>query len=387
MSKYVTYIDFNDIEKIQIYAAKGAYTAEQLRTRIGCDYIINGGLYNMSNMKPLCQLKIDGKVLANDGYGYYSACFNDDPKTYTHDVIPTNTAKWKNAIACVAFKNNGVVGQYTVDHCMDDPAISYATNRTAIGKKDGKLALYIGTDDMTSLQLFNYLNGLGWSDILMWDGGGSTQGYLGSGKRITSSRKVHNYICVFLKKSDSSPVGSDNNTNTGTSDNHTEYVYGKNPYPYPTRAIKYGMKGNDVKWMQYQMNVHGHPLNVDGSCGPASLSAIKQFQKDHDLTVDGSCGLATRTELNKRPDAEPVTTYRTDNNPYKVPTVAVKYGMKGDNVRWMQWMLNAHGYPVDVDGSYGPDSLSKLKEYQGDHNLEVDGSCGPATRAMLLKDN
>ena len=408
MSRYTTYVDLNDIEKIEIYVDKCYHTAKTLRTRLGCDYIINGGLYTFSSRKPNCQLKVDGTVLANDGYNYWAFCFNDDPKTARMAVIPRDTAAWKNAIACATFKYNGIFDEWSLNNAMKNSSIAYSTNRTAIGFKDGKLALYIGTDDMTPKTLYNYLNGLGWSDIMMLDGGGSTQGYLGSGKQITSSRCVHNYICVYLKKKNTSTDDSESNTgsssnsgNTGSSSGSSnsgssssdQIEQGKNPYPVPTRAIQYYTTGNDVKWVQYQLNVHGYKVDVDGSYGPASLSAIKQFQKDHGLEVDGSCGPATQAELKKAPgetsevtdddDLEMEEKYTIDNTPYAYPSGAIQYGMTGDRVRWMQWMLNAHNYPVDIDGSFGPDCLSKVKEYQADHNLDVDGSCGPATKASL----
>ena len=387
MSKYVTYLDLNDIKKIEIYPAMGKYTAKELRSRLGCDYIINGGLYTFSTMKPCCQLKINGTVFANDGYNYYSAVFNSDPKEYKHDIIPMYTTKYKNAIACVAFKNNGKVDNSVLSTCMNNTSISYATNHTAIGKKDGKLALYIGTDDMTSKQFYQYAESLGWSDILMLDGGGSTQGYIGAGKEITSSRKVHNYICIYMKKGTvSNPIFTPDTTPS------SGYVSGKNPYKKPTRAIQYYTTGNDVKWVQYQLNVHGIKVDVDGSYGPGSVSAIKTFQKNNaGLAIDGSCGPATQAALAKEPgktgSGVTVTTnpYRVDNNPYAAPSGAVQYGMTGTSVKWLQWMLNAHGYPVAIDGSFGPDCLSNLKEYQSDHGLSVDGSCGPATQASLKK--
>ena len=135
----------------------------------------------------------------------------------------------------------------------------------------------IGSDSMKPSALYNYLDGQGWSDILMLDGGGSTQGYLGAGKQVTSTRKVHNYICVYLKKSNS---GSTGGSSSGSSSTGSTDFTKPNPYTKPTRAIQYGMTGNDVRWVQYQLNVHEVACDVDGSFGPAMLAAVKELARE-----------------------------------------------------------------------------------------------------------
>lgn len=58
------------------------------------------------------------------------------------------------------------------------------------------------------------------------------------------------------------------------------------------------------------------------------------------------------------------------------------------HVSWMQRRLNAKGYSVGasgIDGSFGPDTLRALKEFQKDYGLAVDGYCGSATSKELVK--
>ena len=73
-------------------------------------------------------------------------------------------------------------------------------------------------------------------------------------------------------------------------------------------------------------------------------------------------------------------------NPYTVPTRTIKKGCTGNDVRWVQFQLNSAGFACSIDGSFGPKSVSTLKSYQTARGLEVDGSCGPATRKSLLKE-
>lgn len=62
---------------------------------------------------------------------------------------------------------------------------------------------------------------------------------------------------------------------------------------------------------------------------------------------------------------------------------AIKYGMKGDDVSNLQTYLKNAGYNVDVDGSFGPQTLAAVKQYQQSNGLTVDGMVGPQTQAAL----
>ena len=63
---------------------------------------------------------------------------------------------------------------------------------------------------------------------------------------------------------------------------------------------------------------------------------------------------------------------------------AIKYGMKGDEVTNLQTSLKNAGYNIDVDGSFGPQTLSAVKDYQKANGLTVDGMVGPQTQAALF---
>ena len=63
---------------------------------------------------------------------------------------------------------------------------------------------------------------------------------------------------------------------------------------------------------------------------------------------------------------------------------AIKYGMKGDEVTNLQTSLKNAGYNIDVDGSFGPQTLEAVKQYQAANGLTVDGMVGPQTSAVLF---
>ena len=71
--------------------------------------------------------------------------------------------------------------------------------------------------------------------------------------------------------------------------------------------------------------------------------------------------------------------------PENVPTNVIKRGDKGSAVEWMQTKLAEHGYlrKSEVDGDFGTITFGALLAFQYDNKLEVDGICGPATKAKL----
>ena len=74
-------------------------------------------------------------------------------------------------------------------------------------------------------------------------------------------------------------------------------------------------------------------------------------------------------------------------NPYTIPTVPVRYGDSGEEVRWLQWELTDHGFPCGpsgIDGNFGPATRTALLAYQAANGLAADGVCGPATRASFM---
>lgn len=69
--------------------------------------------------------------------------------------------------------------------------------------------------------------------------------------------------------------------------------------------------------------------------------------------------------------------------PYPEPCANVRKGSTGIGAKWVQWMLNQHGYGLAVDGDFGVKSDAALRDFQRSNGLTVDGICGKLTRAVL----
>ena len=80
---------------------------------------------------------------------------------------------------------------------------------------------------------------------------------------------------------------------------------------------------------------------------------------------------------------------RLKNAP-KPEWVTCRLGDKGDNVRQVQEALKAAGYknssgkkPIVVDGDFGATTDKRVRQYQKDHGLIVDGIVGPQTAGHM----
>lgn len=72
---------------------------------------------------------------------------------------------------------------------------------------------------------------------------------------------------------------------------------GENPYNLSVTLIKKGIRGESVKWLQYELNRHDNKLAVDGVYGNKTFEAVRTYQKQNGLVVDGIVGKNTIRSL------------------------------------------------------------------------------------------
>ncbi len=142
-------------------------------------------------------------------------------------------------------------------------------------------------------------------------------------------------------------------------------------------------------------------LNIRKSAS-TSADVVAQLLKGHTVTIFGTSGdwykvsftLEGKTcsgyahkDYIKIGTYTPPATEETDKEkcPYTEPTVTLSQGNSGDSVKWLQWYLYKLGYlkESDIDGSFGPTTLSAVNKFQTDKNLTVDGLVGSGTRSAL----
>ena len=70
-----------------------------------------------------------------------------------------------------------------------------------------------------------------------------------------------------------------------------------NPYQTPDKNVRKGMKGDCVRWVQYELTRNGYQIVVDGIFGPKTDRCVRDFQLQRGLSVDGIVGPITRKAL------------------------------------------------------------------------------------------
>lgn len=187
-------IPLEKIQRVQVYINEPRKTLAQIKKETGADYLLNGTLYNMSTGKVNCHLKVDGKVIASPTYTVAGYAWNTGPDIGM-DVIPTVA---KNYIACTPL----IVSGKKLTKLTYDAGQGGSRGRSAIGIKQGKLALYCTKDGSSAARtpekLRDDLFAAGWESAVMLDGGGSSQCDF-AGTTVTSSRKVQHLILVYLR--------------------------------------------------------------------------------------------------------------------------------------------------------------------------------------------
>ena len=76
------------------------------------------------------------------------------------------------------------------------------------------------------------------------------------------------------------------------------FIYPPYTNSAPTRTLKKGDSGDDVKWLQEQLTTHGYYVGkIDGNFGKQTLGALLGFQFENKLELDGVCGAKTKAKL------------------------------------------------------------------------------------------
>ena len=72
------------------------------------------------------------------------------------------------------------------------------------------------------------------------------------------------------------------------------------------------------------------------------------------------------------------------DGPYTAPDATIRYGSRGNGVRWLQYMLDAAGYDCGkIDDIAGVKTIAAIRAYQQEHRLAVNGLAGKKTVAAL----
>lgn len=262
------------ITKSKIIKTDCKLTLAQVVAQQKCNYVINGGLYNMKTGKVNnIPLRIDGKTIATSSDGYWMMAWNTGPDICM--IHSRDMGKWQNAIACSTMLKDGQNTIFTYTSAQGG-----TRGRTAFGDDKDNVLLYVTTDTNGPLKpekMRNNAKSYGAQNMIMLDCGGSSQLYNNGTYLQAEKRKVAYWICIWTEGVESCP------------------------YNEPTVSVRRGSSGTGAKWVQWHLDKLGfYKDNIDGIFGKNSTAALLKFQesaftskKDH----DSICGKKTREKL------------------------------------------------------------------------------------------
>ncbi|MFJ2631967.1 GH25 family lysozyme [Streptomyces sp. NPDC087422] len=103
------------------------------------------------------------------------------------------------------------------------------------------------------------------------------------------------------------------------------------------------------------------------------------------LAVDGAFGAGTNTAVRSFQSAHGLTADGVVGpNTWQALIVTVQQGSSGAAVQAAQSQLNAHGSSLAVDGAFGAGTNTAVRSFQSAHGLTADGIVGPNTWQALV---
>lgn len=135
-----------------------------------------------------------------------------------------------------------------------------------------------------------------------------------------------------------------------------------NPYKEPTSTLMMGSVGPSVAWLQVELNEAGASLETDQHFGKLTKQSLMDFQKAVGIEVDGICGPISRQKLIE--NTTKVIGVKP-KNPYTRPARALRQGCKGEDVKYVQYLLNQkNNAGLQIDGSFGPATANAVYNFQ-----------------------
>jgi peptidoglycan hydrolase-like protein with peptidoglycan-binding domain len=191
-----------------------------------------------------------------------------------------------------------------------------------------------------------------------WEGN-TAQGNDSDGGQVMLRERKKAAVAAFVR-----PTALDGNSPVNTNDDD---------------ALQKGDMGSDVAVVQKLLHDLDYKIIVDGVFGPGTETIVKDFQQKHSLAVTGIVTLQVLGVLQEEAALPPVPSKKFTSGSF------LKKGDSGSAVLAIQKALNNKGSnpKVDEDGVFGTGTLTAVKIFQQQNNLDADGIVGPKTFAAL----
>jgi peptidoglycan hydrolase-like protein with peptidoglycan-binding domain len=156
------------------------------------------------------------------------------------------------------------------------------------------------------------------------------------------------------------------------------------------RALRSGARGGDVRQLQQALIKAGFDVTVDGHLGPATVDAVKRFQRAARLQPSGTVGRLTVRRL--RSALRGTTAYvnggfdaasSVQRHQSLGDRIPIGPGMSGHDIRVLQDFLGKAGFAVKIDGQYGSATVTAVQAFETKAGRSVNGTMDAADMDAL----
>ncbi|MGH2837698.1 MAG: peptidoglycan-binding domain-containing protein [Thermoleophilaceae bacterium] len=124
------------------------------------------------------------------------------------------------------------------------------------------------------------------------------------------------------------------------------------------KGLRQGADGPAVERVQRNLSRAGFSTAVDGAFGPATKATLMRWERWKHRRVDG---IATRRDR------------RALRRSARFGTRLLHSGMRGRDVRGLQWHLGRVGFGTSIDGAFGPLTKAAVMRWEGSRGRGVNG--------------
>jgi peptidoglycan hydrolase-like protein with peptidoglycan-binding domain len=165
------------------------------------------------------------------------------------------------------------------------------------------------------------------------------------------------------------------------------------PATASAQTLRSGSHGAAVKELQRELKATGLTITVDGQYGPATVTAVKRFQRAANLRMSGIADDATQTRLRQSLGGK---TLRGSSGAYGYGSrtrsshlgdrIPLRAGMSGHDVKVLQDFLRRDHVSTSVDGQFGSGTARSVRTWERENDRTVNGVVDAGDIAQLRQD-
>jgi peptidoglycan hydrolase-like protein with peptidoglycan-binding domain len=165
------------------------------------------------------------------------------------------------------------------------------------------------------------------------------------------------------------------------------------PAAASAQSLRNGSHGAAVKELQRELKAAGIAVSTDGQYGPATVTAVKRFQRAANLKMTGIADDGTQRRLRQSIGGKSIrgssgaygygSRARSSHLGDRIP---LRRGMSGHDVKILQDFLRRDHVNTSVDGQFGTGTMRSVRRWERSSERPVDGVVDAGDIAELRQE-